>query len=423
MDEAGRAVVEQIEKNWEREVDFLRGMVRRPSTLGNEALVQRFVAQELEGMGLETDVWEINHAEIARLPGYSPVEWSFEGRPNVAATWKSPSGSGRSLILNGHVDVVPATPEHHWTHAPWGGEISDGRMYGRGAADMKSGVAAMIYAVRALREAGVELAGDVTLETVIEEECTGNGALAARARGYSADAAIIPEPFGRRLLEAQVGVMWARVTVRGKGAHAERASASVNAVLASLPLLRAVEELEAEVNDPSERNPLFEGIEHPLNYNIGIIRGGDWASSVPEECAFEVRISCYPGEDLTEVESRFRKRLLDAARADPWLSENPPDISFYAFRAEGCAVDRNEPVAASLLLAHRQVTGEEPDFFSFTGTTDARFFNLYHGIPATCYGPAGANLHAPDEWVDLESVREVTRVLALSAMDWCGVAS
>ncbi len=423
MDEAGRAVVEQIEKNWEREVDFLRGMVRRPSTLGNEALVQRFVAQELEGMGLETDVLEINHAEIARLPGYSPVEWSFEGRPNVAATWKSPSGSGRSLILNGHVDVVPATPEHHWTHAPWGGEISDGRMYGRGAAYMKSGVAAMIYAVRALREAGVELAGDVTLETVIEEECTGNGALAARARGYSADAAIIPEPFGRRLLEAQVGVMWAHVTVRGKGAHAERASDSVNAVLASLPLLRAVEELEAEVNDPSERSPLFEGIEHPLNYNIGIIRGGDWASSVPEECAFEVRISCYPGEDLTEVESRFRKRLLDAARADPWLSENPPDISFYAFRAEGCAVDRNEPVAASLLLAHRQVTGEEPDFFSFTGTTDARFFNLYHGIPATCYGPAGANLHAPDEWVDLESVREVTRVLALSAMDWCGVAS
>ena len=118
MDAAGRSVVERVEENWEREVEFLRGMVRRPSTLGNEALVQRFVAQELEGMGLVADVWQVDHAEIARLPGYSPVEWSFEGRPNVATTWSSSSGGGRSLILNGHVDVVPATPEHHWTQDP-----------------------------------------------------------------------------------------------------------------------------------------------------------------------------------------------------------------------------------------------------------------------------------------------------------------
>lgn len=422
MDASERRVIERVEQNWEQEVEFLRGMVRRPSTLGNEALVQRFVAQELTEMGLVADVWQVNHAEIARLPGYSPVEWSFEGRPDVAATWRSSSGGGRSLILNGHVDVVPATPEHHWSHDPWGAEVVDGRMYGRGAADMKGGVAAMIYAVRALRETGIELKGDVTLETVIEEECTGNGALAARARGYSADAAVIPEPFGDRALEAQVGVMWARVVVRGRGAHAERASASVNAVLEACRLIDAVGRLEAEVNDRARRHPLFEGIEHPLNYNVGIVRGGDWASSVPEECVFEVRLSCYPGEDLEEVGSRFEAHLLEVAKADPWLAENPPDISFYAFRAEGCVVDRDEPILGTLRRRHEETTGRKLGLFSFTGTTDARFFNLYHGIPATCYGPAGANLHAPDEWVDLESVREVTKVLALSAMDWCGVA-
>jgi acetylornithine deacetylase len=422
MDATERRVIEQVERNWEREVEFLRGMVRRPSTLGNEALVQRFVAQELEKMGLETDVWEINHAEIARLPGYSPVEWSFAGRPNVAATWKSSSASGRSLVLNGHVDVVPATPEHHWTHDPWGGEISDGLMYGRGAADMKSGVAAMIYAVRALREAGVQLTGDVTLETVIEEECTGNGALAARARGYGADAAIIPEPLGQTALEAQVGVMWARVTVRGRGAHAERASESVNAILKAYPLIRAVKELEETVNKPSVRHPLFKDNAHPLNYNVGVVRGGDWTSSVPEECTFEVRISCYPDESLEEVEIRFKEHLLSAAKSDEWLSENPPEISFYAFRAEGCTVDRNEPIFASLQEHHRSVTGKALEFFSFTGTTDIRFFNLYHGIPATCYGPIGANLHAPDEWVELTSVKEVTKVLSLAMMEWCGVA-
>jgi len=420
VDAAGRSVVERVEKNWEREVEFLREMVRRPSTLGHEALVQRFIAQELEGMGLETDVWEIDHAEIARLPGYSPVEWSFAGRPNVATTWKSSSGEGRSLILNGHVDVVPATPEHHWTQDPWGGEVMHGRMYGRGAADMKGGVAAMIYAVRALREAGIQLAGDVMLETVIEEECTGNGTLAARARGYEADVAIIPEPLGQTALEAQVGVMWARVTVRGKGAHAERASESVNAILKAYPLLAAVKELEDSANAPGDRTPHFAGNPHPLNYNVGIIRGGDWTSSVPEECTFEVRISAYPGEGLEEVEARFKEHLFAAAGDDPWLAENPPEIGFYAFRAEGCAVSQDEPIFASLQRCHRHVTENDLEFFSFTGTTDIRFFNLYRDTPATCYGPVGANLHAPDEWVDLESVKKVTKVLALTAIDWCG---
>ena len=124
------------------------------------------------------------------------------------------SGGGRSLTFNGHIDVVPATPEHHWTHDPWGAEIADGRMYGRGAADMKAGVVAMLGAVRALRDAG--LRGDIRIETVIEEECTGNGAAACRARGPRTDAALIPEPFDHAALEAQVGVLWARVTIDGQ---------------------------------------------------------------------------------------------------------------------------------------------------------------------------------------------------------------
>lgn len=422
MQELEREVLGRVEANREELIGFLRGLVRRRSTLGNEALVQRFVAAELERLGLDVDVWQIDHAGISGHRGYSPVEWSYEGRPNVAAVWKSESGAGRSLIFNGHVDVVPATPEEHWTYDPWGGEIADGRMYGRGAADMKGGVAAMIYAVRALRESGVRLAGDLTLETVIEEECTGNGALAALTRGYTADAAIIPEPFGDRALEGQVGVMWARVTVRGRGAHAERASRSVNAISKACVVMEAIRDLEREVNAEEPPVEQFEGIEHPLNYNVGIVNGGDWASSVPEKCALEVRISCYPGEDLREVQDRFESHVLEAVRDDAWLAGNPPEISFYAFRAEGCTVSRNEPIFTPLRERHEAVAGSGLEFFSFTGTTDARFFNLYGGIPATCYGPAGGNLHAPDEWVDLRSVENVTKVLALTAMDWCGVA-
>lgn len=422
MDGLREEVLQRVDANWERQVGFLADLVRRPSTLGNEARVQRFIAGELEGMGLAPDSWCIDHAGISRLPGYSPVEWSYEGRPNIAATWQSSSGGGRSLIFNGHIDVVPATPEEHWTRDPWGAEVEDGRMYGRGAADMKGGVAAMIYAVRALREAGAELAGDLTLETVIEEECTGNGALATLARGYTADAAIIPEPFGDRLLEAQVGVMWARVSVRGRGAHAERASRSVNAISKACLVMDAIRELEERANAAEPPVEQFAGIEHPLNYNVGIVNGGDWASSVPEKCTFEVRISCYPGEDLKEIQDRFKAHLLEAAKTDSWLADNPPEVSFYAFQAEGCTVSRDEDIFAPLKTHHKGVTGTDLEFFSFTGTTDARFFNLYGGIPATCYGPAGGSLHAPDEWVDLQSVKDVTRVLALTAMDWCGVA-
>ena len=412
-----------IDANWEAEVAFLRGLVSRRSTLGQEAMVQRFIAAELASLGLDVDTWDVDPARLARLPGYGPVEWSFEGRPNVAARWTGAGEGGRSLVFQGHIDVVPATPEHRWTRDPWGGEVADGRMWGRGAADMKAGVAAMIYAVRALREAGVRLGGDLSLVTSIEEECTGNGALSALDRGYTADAAIIPEPFGLQALEAQVGVLWARITVHGQGAHAERATEVQNAVVKAARVVQAVGELEADANREELRHPRFSGVAHPLNYNVGVARGGDWPSTVPEECVLEVRIGAYPGEHLPDVQQRFRDALLERLRDDAWLAEHPPEVAFYAFQADGFVIERDAPVMQTLAGVHRDLVGGALEFLTFTATTDARLFNLYYDVPATCYGPLGGNLHAPDEWVDLESVRQVTRVLAATAMEWCGVAS
>ena len=419
MTEADR-VGAAVDANWEHEIEFLRGLVTRRSTLGDEALVQRFVAAELGALGLAVDTWEIDAASLAKLPGYGPVEWSFAGRSNVGARW-SGAGGGRSLVLQGHIDVVPATPEHHWTRDPWGAEIAEGRMWGRGAADMKAGVAAMVYAVRALRDAGVRLRGDVSLVTVIGEECTGNGALSALARGYTGDAAIIPEPFGDQALEAQVGVLWARITIRGRGGHAERASEVQNAIAKAARVIDAVGELEAAANR-AERHPAFEGEVHPLNYNVGVVRGCDWPSTVPEECVLEVRLGTYPGEHLPDVQARFRSELTERVRDDPWLAAHPPEVTFYAFQADGFAIARDAPIMQALAGVHRDLTGGELDYLSFTGTTDARFFNLFYDTPATCYGPLGGNLHAPDEWVDLESVRRVTKVLAATAMEWCGVS-
>jgi acetylornithine deacetylase len=230
----------------------------------------------------------------------------------------------------------------------------------------------------------------------------------------------MPGPLNQNALVAPVGVLWAQVTERGAGAHVLGAEQAVNAFTKAQLMVDAVGELEQIVHQ-EEKHPAFEDAPHPLNYNVGIVRAGDWPSSVPSECTLEVRISAYPGADLTAVQGRFREHLLAAARRDPWLAEHPPEIAFFGFQAEGCVVDPNQPLFEILGGAHRRVMAAPLEHYVSTATTDARFFALYQRTPATCYGPIGGNLHAPDEWVDLASLRDTTRVLAITIVDWCGL--
>lgn len=415
--------LKRVDENFGAQVDCLRRLVALPSVRGGEAPVQRELALELGAAGLASETYEVTLDSLADLPGFSTPEWDYSGRPNLAADWLG-TGGGRSLILQGHVDVVPATPLEHWTRDPWGGEVEAGRLYGRGAADMKAGVSAIVYAVRALKEAGARLAGDVLLDFVIEEECTGNGALASlqrRAGRAKADAAIIPEPFGPTQLIAQVGVLWARIEVKGAAAHVLGASGpqAVNAVQKARIVIDAINELERSANS-WPRPPLWREVEHPLNYNVGTIVAGDWPSTVPAQCTLEVRLSMFPGESSREARESFATGIRRACAQDAWLREHPPEVTFFAFDAEGFELGGDEEILTTLGHAHASLVGRPLQPYVSTATTDARFYNLYHGIPATCYGPVGENLHAPDEWVDLESVREVTRVLSATILDWCG---
>jgi acetylornithine deacetylase len=380
-----------VESGWERQLELLQALVRSPSTLGHERDAQELVAAELADIGLSPQMWDVG----ALGPGSSPPLIDYTRRPNVTALRRG-TGGGRSLTFNGHIDVVPVGVERNWSYDPWGATVEDGRMYGRGAADMKAGVVAMLGALRALRD--VELRGRICVETVIEEECTGNGAAACRARGPRTDAALIPEPFNHLALEAQVGVLWATVTVEGKAAHAERADQADNAFIKSLPVVEAIRALEREVNVSS---PLR------LNYNVGIVRAGDWASSVPEECVLEVRLAAEPGADLDAVKARFEAAAGDAR------------VEWRGFHAHGFTLARDEPIFDVLGRAHASVHEAPLEFLAFTGTTDARAFVVHDSTPATCYGPIGGNLHAPDEWVDLDSVRSTTLVLAAFAAEWC----
>lgn len=424
MEEDVRAAVHAaVDRLADDEVTFLRALVAEPSVRGHTNGCQRLIAERLGTLGLDVDEVPIDVAALRDLPGFSPPTWSYEGQHDVAARLPAAGAGGRSLILNGHVDVVPTTPEDHWTHGPWAGEVEDGRLYGRGAADMKGGIAAMIFALAAIREARAGLAGDVEVHTVIDEECSGNGTLAVLASGRRADGAIIPEPMNLRLCTAHPGVLWARIRVRGMGAHAERASSAVNAIEKMQVMIAAVRLLEAEVNRLDRRHPAFAELEHPLNYNIGTLHAGDWPSSVPEECAMEVRFSYNPGERVGDVQERIAGGLLDAARSDEWLAEFPPEITWFGFQAEPAVYDTEDELSRTLEANHLATVGRPLERVPFAATIDNRFFRLYYDMPTVCYGPVGARLHAPDEWVDLASLRQLTHVLAGTILDWCGVAT
>jgi len=415
-------VMEIIENNWEQEVAFLQAIGRFPSTLGNEADLQHFIADFFQNeMGLETDVFEPDLEQISKMHGFSPVEWTYEGRPNVAAHWRTNGPKiGKSLILQGHIDVVPPDPVASWTYDPWGATIVGDRMYGRGLQDMKSGVAAMIFAVKAVQEAGVELGADLMLQTVIEEECTGNGALATLARGYRADGVLIPEPFGLTATIAQEGVVWIRVKVTGSAAHVERADKAVNAIEKASFLIRALEEYRTYINS-RPKHERYKQFDTPLAVNVGTIQSPDWPSSVPLECSFVVRVGFYPGVDPQSVKDEVKEWLLRAAGEDEWLRRVPPEFSYYGFHAEGLDLDPEQEIFKVLESVHRTVHGTDLPHVALTCTTDLRPYVVNAGMQATCYGPTGANMHGIDEYVELPSVKDVTRTYAAFILEWCGV--
>ncbi|MFQ5783469.1 MAG: ArgE/DapE family deacylase, partial [Alphaproteobacteria bacterium] len=344
----------------EETVAMLSDLVRLDSTLGSEAHAQDYMARAFENLGLSVDRFEIELDVIERHPGFSPVDWSYAGKENVVAAHRPRTNAGRSLILNGHIDVVPTGPTDMWTDPPFEPVIRDGRLYGRGGGDMKAGIVAYCMAFKALGRLGVQPAAPVYMQSVIEEECTGNGALACLARGYTADAAIIPEPFDGTLMTAQMGVMWFQVHVRGKPAHVRDTSAGVNAIEAAFDLVQALKRLETRWNAAEARHPSYVGETHPINFNLGIIRGGEWASSVPTECSFHMRVGFFPGVSPADIRRRIEETIREAAEAHPALRETPPRIAYVGFQAAGCTVEREGDMMRTLAGAHERTTSRVP---------------------------------------------------------------
>ncbi len=400
-------------------LDFTWRLVAEPSTLGNEATVLEVMEAQLKKLSFEPTRILIDPAKLSQHAGFAPVPWSYDGRYNVAARREASAEGGRSVIFNGHLDVVSPEPVTLWDRNPYEPLEKDGWLYGRGAGDMKSGVAAMTYAVHAVEQAGFGFKAPVTIEAVIEEECGGNGALACVAAGHNAEAVLIPEPFGYTILTGQLGVLWFKVSLSGVPRHVLEATAGVNAIEKCIPLITALRDLEAEMNQ--EIHPLYRDIGHPINLNVGIIKGGDWPSTVPAAAEFHGRLSFFPDATYDQTCQLIKDTIARATRQDPWLAENKPKVEFYGFRSAGHVVERDQPAFNTLNDCHREMFGQDAEDAVSTATTDVRAYHHYTTAQATCYGPVAENIHAANERVRIESVMNTAKVYALFLARWCGL--
>ena len=413
-----------VDAGFDEQLRVTADLVRCPSVRGAEASAQDLIARELAARGYAVERWTIDPEELRPARGFSPVDGvDYTNALSVVGTLRASAPSGRSLIVNGHVDVVPAGPLAMWTSPPFAPAIRDGWLYGRGAGDMKSGLIAALFAVEALRRAGLAPAADVQIHSVIEEESTGNGALSCVLRGYRADAVLIPEPIGLALLSAQVGVMWFQLRLAGHPVHVAVAEAGANAILAGYRLIAALQELAERWNARRADDPHFCVGPRPINFNVGKIAGGDWASSVPAWCRLDCRISLLPGQQLAAARAEIEACVAAAARDDPFLAGAPPEVVWNGFQAEPFVPPPGGAAEACLSAAHAQAFGQELARRALTGTTDARFYGLNGGMPVLVYGALCENAHGFDERVELASLRQVTKALALFVADWCGVVA
>lgn len=404
---------------------FASRLVRTPSLPGEEAAAHALVKDKLDALGLDTDLVSSTRSAVESHPAFCDDGIPVEQRVNVVGCWPGRAGSeegaaGRSLILNGHLDVVPPGDEALWSDSPWSGRIRDGRLYGRGSCDMKAGLTAAIFAVEALQRLGVRLPGDVLLQSVSGEETGGIGTLSTIVSGYRADAAIILEPTSLRLCIVQAGALTFRLRVPGLAAHACLKKKGVSAIEKAAVLLGALDGLERDRHRGFE-SPYYDDPTSVAPISVGTLRGGDWHSTVPDEAVLEGRYGVLPGESITDARRALDDALRRAAQADAWLREHPPALEWFEGQFEPGATSPESPIVGVLARAHQDLTGTPAVLQGVTYGSDLRLFTNHAGIPAILYGPGRVeDAHTANESIDLSEVGTAAAVLAWTMYQWGG---
>jgi acetylornithine deacetylase len=410
-------VLKAVDDGSDEIVRFLRDLIRAKSVTGFEQPAQELVREKLREMGAEVDYWRPSRADFRGFESFVPVEEGFRGRPNVVGRFRG-RRSGGALAFNGHVDVVPEGDPKLWKHDPYGGYVERGRMYGRGACDMKGGLAAIVFAVRALQEAGVPLIHDVLVESVVGEESGGVGTLAAILRGYVPAAAIVAEPTNLELLTSQAGCLNFRLTISGKAAHGASRYLGVSAVEKFQPILGALNKLE-EKRSRMKKLGLYARVSNPVPLSIGKVRAGNWNSTVPDELMAEGRYGVWPGESPEHARMQFEDAVEGAARKDLWLRDHAPEVGWLEPHWEPAEIPHDHWLALILDGSARIAFRRRPRRGGSTAGTDMRLFTNVSKIPAILYGPGDDSVsHFRDEYVSLKDVINACKVYALAALAW-----
>ena len=451
MDKIEQQLLQYVDEHRDNFIKFLGDLVKINSVTGYEKKAQEFVRDKIAGLGFETELKEADvkkmfelFPEVAQVPSIgeegldmplmtedkftyeqlmaSPFDRlkSYKGRPNLIGKLKG-KGGGKSLILNGHIDTVPIGDGSKWHVDPFGAEIKDGKLYGRGAVDMKGGVAAMVSAVETLTALKVPLSGDLMLQTVVNEEHAGGGALGIVADGYTADAAIVTEPAGpggNVILDGNGGGVYWEVRIKGHETHAgsrwqNNKPFGISAIEKGALVVDSLISLEKGLNKDKTMMSLC----------IGTIKGGTYATATAAECVINGVAYFSPGLGTgKEGIMRVKKMLKDAALNidDEWLKANPPVIKFQHYDDAYMLPADKQEIKTLTEDVIRDVLGKEPVITQLGGGCDARHFGNQGGIPAIVYGPGDIKMaHSTDEYISLDDYIKGIKVLAVTIYRWC----
>lgn len=405
----------------ERElVRDLIDLVAVPSVSGSDAEsdVQHRLAKQLRGLDLDVDLWSFDLEELtadAAFPGWEverSESWGLVAGPTLG-------GETPALVLQGHVDVVPAGDLGRWSGEPFVPRVAGGQVHGRGTVDMKAGVVAMLAAARAVRAAGIELERSFALHLVVGEEDGGLGAFGTLRRGHRGEACVIAEPTSGTVTTANAGALTFEISVPGSATHASTRYAGVSAFDAFLPVHAALARLEQDRN--ADIDPLM--AEYPIAYplSIGRVACGDWSSSVPDRLVAEGRLGVRLDEDPAVARASLEHRVAATAAADPWLRDHPPTVTWTGGQfASGRYAGDDRQLFDTVSAAHADVTvGPRPRERGAPYGSDLRLYAAA-GIPTLHYGPGDVRLaHGPDESVPVAELVTVTEALVLTLLRTC----
>lgn len=414
------SIHQAVEAARDRILALHQSYVRVRSVTGTEGPMGERVAQTFRERGLATESWAATAEEMQPYLEHVGEQPGYAGRNNVVGR-RAGAGGGRSILLNAHIDTVPEGDHSLWTQPPFAANLVNGRVYGRGSCDMKGGLVTHLAALEVLDALGLRLKGDVTVAATVGEEDGGLGALAVVLRGHKADAAVVTEPTELQLVTACEGSLVFRITVTGRSAHAATRDEGVSALEKFLPLLADLQALEAERNSLL-RHPLYDVFANKVPVNIGVVRAGNWASTVPEKLEAEVRVGFLPGEEMQAFKRMVVERLLGVAARDPWLRDHPPEITFFGGQFLAAETPSDSPLCDTLRRAHQAVTGKYLPTEGVTYGADMRHFIEFGGMPCVMYGAGDIRLaHAPDEYLPVDELLTAVTVMASFLAEWCGV--